>query len=91
MAARNPNPPADRDDPQVQIRIPQELLDRLNYQSEKLVIGRNVIMVKGIENIVRFLEARPDPFADYLPEPDAGPMPAEAIGPDPSSVVGDLP
>lgn len=62
-------------DPQVQIRVPADLLARLEAQCDRLMVGRNLVIVRSVEHVVRFLESRPDPFAEYLD--DAEPAPAE--------------
>lgn len=61
---------------EAQVRISADALARLDEQCDRLMLGRNLVLDRAVENMADWLATRPDPLADW-PKP----MPPRQIPP----------
>lgn len=70
------NRSARRSRDETQVRISTAAIAKLDEQCDRLMLGRNLVLDRAVENMADWLATRPDPLADW-PKP----MPPRQIPP----------
>ena len=72
---------------QASFQLPVDLLDRLDAQANRLMIGRQLIAERGLTAIVAHLERLPDPLSGLSIAPSGAGVPNAVPGGGPAVVT----